>query len=79
MVERAALEMRCTHYVVPGVRIPHFPQSVEFGKLNKMQKGMEVIDFHFLWAIVPVENLLSYRYYGSQKERVLTLFPLYFV
>ena len=28
-------------------RIPHFPQSVEFGKLNKMQKGMEVIDFHF--------------------------------
>ena len=25
MVERAALEMRCTHYVVPGVRIPHFP------------------------------------------------------
>ena len=86
VVERAALEMRCTHYVVPGVRIPHFPQtkhetclskftwasrsfvlvarmpsadfrdyaeiphfpqSVEFGKLNKMQKGMEVIDFHF--------------------------------
>ena len=47
MVESAALEMRCTHYVVPGVRIPHFPQSVEFGKLNKMQKGMEVIDFHF--------------------------------
>ena len=34
-------------YWVPGVRIPHFPQSVEFGKLNKMQKGMEVIDFHF--------------------------------
>ena len=47
VVGRAALEMRCTHYVVPGVRIPHFPQSVEFGKLNKMQKGMEVIDFHF--------------------------------
>ena len=39
--------MWCTHYVVPGVRIPHFPQSVEFGKPNKMQKGMEVIDFHF--------------------------------
>ena len=26
MVESAALEMRCTHYVVPGVRIPHSPQ-----------------------------------------------------
>ena len=27
MVESAALEMRCTHYVVPGVRIPHSPQK----------------------------------------------------
>ena len=26
VVERATLEMWCTHYVVPGVRIPHFPQ-----------------------------------------------------
>ena len=34
MVERAALEMRYTHYVVSGVRIPHSPQSVEFGKLS---------------------------------------------
>ena len=25
VVESAALEMRCTHYVVPGVRIPHSP------------------------------------------------------
>lgn len=25
VVERAALEMRYTHYVVSGVRIPHFP------------------------------------------------------
>ena len=34
MVERAALEMRCTHCVVPGVRIPHFPQtkSSEYSK-----------------------------------------------
>ena len=29
------------------IRIPHSPQSVEFGILNKMQKGMEVIGFHF--------------------------------
>ena len=27
MVERAALEMRYTHYVVSGVRIPHSPQK----------------------------------------------------
>ena len=27
MVERAALEMRYTHYVVSGVRIPHSPQQ----------------------------------------------------
>ena len=29
MVERAALEMRYTHYVVSGVRIPHSPQVNE--------------------------------------------------
>ena len=32
MVERAALEMRCTHYVVPGVRIPHSPLIIQKGK-----------------------------------------------
>ena len=35
VVERAALEMRCTHCVVPGVRIPHFPQKKKRVLLHK--------------------------------------------
>ncbi len=44
---RKSLEMRYTHYVVSGVRIPHSPQSVEFGKLHKRQKRMRVFALIF--------------------------------
>ena len=47
MVESAALEMRCTHYVVPGVRIPHSPQRIkticlsEFTQASKLSLFFE--------------------------------------
>ena len=50
MVESAALEMRCTHYVVPGVRIPHSPQQEERMRQTLHPFGFQLVTkiFYFL-------------------------------
>ena len=71
--------MRYTHYVVSGVRIPHSPQSVEFGKLNKRQKEMRVFALIFLCGLQYLLRIYFQKGTMVHKKKGFQPFPLDFV
>ena len=69
MVERAALEMRYTHYVVSGVRIPHSPQKKMKKNENMAYTLVYVIFFLYFCTLIWI-NMGSFQELCQKRRSI---------
>ena len=69
MVERAALEMRYTHYVVSGVRIPHSPQKKMKKNENMAYTFVYVIFFLYFCTLIWI-NMGSFQELCQKRRSI---------